>query len=133
MKTFYKLFFALSFVFLLASCSSDDDSGPTGFIDSWKYIGYTENGEYVNDQDECYNEILTINSDNTGNIAIEDCDFGDESYDFTWEENENGTFTLIVGEMGISENVNLTFPEGNDKLFVTVVGDENYSDVYIRQ
>ena len=92
---------------MLASCSSDDDNGSPSFIDSWKYIGYTENGEYVDDQDDCYNEILTINSDNTGSIAIEDCDFGDESYDFTWEENENGTYNLIVAGMGISENVNI--------------------------
>jgi hypothetical protein len=137
MKNLKQLLFTsliLSSVFLFISCSGDDDSNSVNMpsiFGTWKFTGYVENGEYFEVTDECENEFITVNNDNTGTIVLEDCDFGSQGIAFTWEQNSNNSYTLAA--LGDTRTVFLTFPSGNDTMHITVEGDPTYSDVYQRQ
>ena len=124
--------FMLCSVFLFIACSNDDDNNTRPSIyGEWKYIAYVEDGEYFEDVDECENEIISINEDNTGSILIEDCDFGNQTADFTWENISGNKYNLAA--LGATTTIFITFPSGNNIMHITVEGDETYSDVYQRQ
>ena len=121
--------FAVFAVFTMVSCSDDDNSADP-FIGEWKSIGYYEDGEYFDTQDdECEYGIVTINADNTGSIFSHDCDFGDETADITWEKLANNKYKIIAENDNSILNTDF---EGN-KMTVTVEGEEGYADVFQRQ
>lgn len=131
--------FAVFAVFTMVSCSNDDDNTNTAnpdqtvtdpFIGSWKAIGFYEDGEYVDMQnDDCEQATLTINANNTGSIFYHDCDFGDETIPITWEKLNNNKYK-VVEEDGTSI-LNTVFD--GDKMTITAEGDEGYSNVFQRQ
>src|SRR5690606_20201965 len=101
--------FMLCSVFLFIACSNDDDNNtPPSIYGEWKYIAYVEEGEYFEDVDECENEIISINEDNTGSILIEDCDFGNQTADFTWENISGNKYNLAA--LGATTTIFITFP-----------------------
>lgn len=133
LKHFFLASFVLSSLFLFISCSSDDDNPTTApsIFGTWKYIGYVEDGEYFDDADACESQLLTINIDNTGTMEINDCDFGNQSADITWEHITGNKYNVTA--LGNTTSVFLTFPSGNDIMHITVEGDPTYSEVMKRQ
>ena len=140
MKNFKNLLFKcfiLSSIFLFISCSGDDDnnSNNTAIAPSiygeWKYIAYVENGEYFDDLDACENEIITINEDNTGNILLEDCDFGNQTADFTWENISGNKYSITA--LGSTRTIFISFPNDDEHMHITEEDDPTYSQVYYRQ
>lgn len=125
--------FILTSLFLFASCNKDDDGTttniPTGVYGSWQRIGFIEDGIYTEVIDECETEFFTFNTDNTGEIYLHDCDFGDQSVEFNWE-NELDIYTLTTESQG---SVQLqVFFEGMFKMHINDPEDPSYKDVYIR-
>lgn len=136
MKKFYLLTLLLSFVFI--GCNKDDDGGNNNnsaqVIDSWKLIGWVDNEvtpPQFHPEEECYSEVITFNDNNTGTVVINDCDAPAENTSFSWAASGNGVYTLQSG--GLSETINISFPEGNDKMYVTYPGDGPDADIYQRQ
>ncbi len=128
--------FILSAVFFFMSCSNDDDKNNNdnvapSIIGTWLYVGYVENEEFFSDLDECEKQVVTLNNDNTALIEMEDCDFGNQSAQFTWENIGDNKYRFDI--MGDSANVFLTFPTNENTMHITVEEDPDYSEVYQRQ
>lgn len=135
--TLLKTFTVFTILFMVA-CSNDDDSPnnndaniptPDAFIGNWKAIGYMEEDEYINiEDDECESGEMIVNDDFTGSLIVHDCNAGDETTNFTWAKTADGIYSVTVNEE--SSNLNISF-EGDTMTF-SFEGDSEYV-IYKRQ
>lgn len=130
MKNLKNLFlksFILSAIFLLVSCNNDDDNTPADIHGTWQYIGYIEEGEFIDDLEECYSETIMSNNNKTGTITMDDCDFGAQTLEFNWGD----IYTMSTESSGTTQ-VQITF-DGSNTIHIGEPGDNSYMDVYSRR
>lgn len=121
---------AMFTILFMVACSNDDDTTATdAFVGNWKAIGYMEGDEYINiEEDECESGEMIVKDDFTGSIISHDCDFGDETENFTWINSpENGYYITIDSN---TSSVILTFED--DKMTLSFGDDSEYT-VFKRQ
>jgi uncharacterized lipoprotein YehR (DUF1307 family) len=147
MRKINRHFFALLSLVLvisLSACSNSDDNGDTGddgggssttakLVGEWEYIGYQdyEENEFYENSDECYGENIKINADGTGIFTVENCNTTPVASAFNWEKMSGSNYKLLL--MGENMTVKITFPDGNNKLYLQYSDEEGYADVYQKQ
>ena len=139
MKNLLYLFLTVSII-SFTSCSKDEEDAVDPIVGTWFLFSY--DGELV---DECesqsnvtFREDGTVTSidfyqseissiDEDGNITIDSSECTSDTYGFSWENNNDGTYTFIDSEEpDYSEIYTTSFSDNNQTLTIISTYTETY-------
>lgn len=122
-------------IFILIACSSDDNSQSIDpLIGTWTFYKSFDDDLEISSEFCDLKDTLIVNADGSSSFTV----YTSESLDVckildsdigTWENNEDGSYTFVFGE--VTSILEITF-EGNTFYFEEDGGLSIYREVYLR-